>query len=198
MVYAITKLVLWPFFRLFIRQIDGVENLPNKPFILVANHESYIDGAILMTLVAWYKNKQVCYFATNKTFLGTFWNMIFNHFGAIRVNGSLEKGLNALKQGKCMGIFPEGQRTYTCKIGKIEHKGLGVLAILSKAPVVPVGMFTYKFWNRFQKWPTFNKNIKITIGKPMAFKGKVTTKSAWKTVRTIMKEVAKLARISHA
>lgn len=198
MVYAISKLVFWSVISLFIKKIEGIENIPKKPFIMVANHSSYIDGVILIFLVAWHRNLQLCTFATNKKFLGPFWNTLFNHFGAIRINGAMEKGLTALKQGKCMGIFPEGQRTYTGKVQKVTHTGLGVLTLLSKKPVVPVGMNTWHFWNRYQKLPNFKSNIVIQIGKPMTFKQKPTKQNFRKATQTIMKEVTRLARISNA
>ena len=198
MVYPIVKLILWPILNLFIKKLEGIENLPDKPFIIVANHQSYIDGAILIMAVAWHKNKQLCYFATKEEFTGPFWDSIFKYFGAIRVNGSLKKGLKALKQGKCIGIFPEGGRTHTGKIRPLKHTGLGVVALLSKAPVVPVGINTYDFWNRHQLIPTFEPNIKITIGKPMQFSGKPTPKAVKKTINLVWKEVKRLARISHA
>ncbi len=198
MVYPIAKTILWPLLNLFIKKIEGIENLPDKPFIMVSNHESYIDGIILMMAVAWHKNKQLCYFATNEKFLGPFWNMLFEHFGAIRINGSLKKGLKALKQGKCMGISPEGQRTYDDKIQPVRHTGLGVLVLLSKRPVVPVGINSYNFWNRHQTLPNFKQNIVVTIGKPIQFKAKATPKNVKKTINTIWKEVKSLARISHA
>ena len=198
MVYPISKLVLWPILSLFIKRIKGVENLPNKPFILVSNHESYIDGVIFMIAVAWHKNKQLCFFTTNEKFTGPLWSTIFNHFGAIRVNGSLMKGLDALKKGKCLGILPEGGRTYTHSLQKIKHSGLGVLALLSKAPIVPAAIHTYDFWSRYQTIPNFKRNITITIGKPIKFKGKPTKIQIRKTINAIWKEVKKLARISHA
>ena len=198
MVYPITKIILWPVIRLFIKKIEGLENLPNRPFILVANHESYIDGVILLMAVAWHKNKQLCYFATNEKFLGPFWNTIFNHFGAIRINGSMEKGLRALKSGRCMGIFPEGGRTYTHTLQQVKHTGLGVLALMSKAPVVPAAIHSYHFWNRHQTLPNFKRNIVVTIGKPMTFKAKPTPANVKKTIKTVWKEVKRLARISHA
>ena len=198
MVYPISKIILWPILSLFIKKIEGLENLPGKSFILVANHESYIDGVIFMMMVAMYRNKQLCYFATNEKFTGPFWDTIFEHYGAIRINGSLKKGLKAIKKGKCMGLFPEGGRTYTHKLQPLKHTGLGVLALLSKAPVVPAAIHTYKFWNRYQLLPTFQQNIKITIGKPMTFKGKPTPKKVKQTITTVWKEVKALARISHA
>jgi len=198
MVYAFSKLILWPVISLFIKDIKGLENLPDKPVILVSNHSSYLDALILIMLVAWHKNRQVCTFATNEKFTGWFWNMLFNHYGAIRVNGSLKKGVRALRQGKCMGIFPEGGRTPNGKVQKVKHSGLGVLALKSKKQVVPMAMNTYNWWNTHQLIPNFKQNIKIVIGKPMTFKGKLTKPRANKITKEIMTEVKRLARISHA
>lgn len=198
MVYPISKVVLWSILSLFIKKIKGLENLPNKPFIIVAHHESYIDGVILMMAVAWHKNKQLCYFTTNEKFTGPFWDILFDHFGAIRINGSMKKGIRALHAGKCIGIFPEGGRTYTHDMQPVKHTGIGVLALLTKAPVVPVGLHTYDFWNRYQLLPNFKRNIIVNIGKPMTFKAKATPANVKKTIKTIWNEVKRLARISHA
>lgn len=196
MAYAISKRIFWPVLSLFIRRIDGLENLSDKPFIIAANHASYMDGILLLFLVARYKNKKLCTFATNTGFTGLFWSILLRHYGAIRIGRSLEKGLKALKQGKDLAIFPEGGRSYDGKMRKITHTGLGVLALLSKAPVIPVGMNTYTFWNRHNLLPTFRKTIEIRIGKPESFKGKLTRKQAKKITLQTMKEVKRLAGIS--
>jgi len=199
MVYPISKLLVWPILALFIKRIDGIENLPKKPFILVANHESYIDGILLIMLVARYRNKQLCFFALNKPFTGPFWDFLFNHYGAIRINGSMEKGAKAMKKGKCIGIFPEGRRAFKKDgLKSVRHTGVGVLALLTNAPVVPVGLDTYTFWNKHTLIPTFKHNINITIGKPMKFKGKPTKANVKKVVNNVWNEVKELARVSHA
>jgi len=198
MVYAISKFILWPVVSLFVKKIDGLDNLPQKPCILVCNHESYIDAVILIMMVAWYRNKQLCMFATKEKFLGPIWNMVFNHFGAIRVNGSMKKGVTALKQGKWVTIFPEAQRTYTGKVQPVKHTGLGVIALEGRAPVIPIGISSFRFWNRYHRCPRFTRTITVTIGKPMHFKGKATKPAIKKVITQVMKEVKKLARISHA
>ena len=198
MVYPITKWIFGLVFKLFIKRIDGLENLPNKPFILVSNHESYIDGLLCTWLIAWYKNKRLSCVITHEIFTGGFWDAVFSHYGGVRVNGSVEKLVKSYKKGNCIGIFPEGERAHNHKIkSKITHTGIGALALLTKAPVVPVGISTYNFWNRYSKLPTFKRNIIVTIGKPMKFKGKPTKQNIRKTMDSLWKEVKKLARISH-
>jgi len=193
MVYAISKRIFWPIFRLFIKRIDGVDNLPDPPFILAANHSSYIDGPLLMMLVAWHKNTRLYMFATNERFVGLFWNIIFTHFGAIRVNGSLDKGIEKVKQGHAIGIFPEGGRTRTGELQDVTNTGLGVLALKTNVPVVPVRLNTYSWWNLHRVFPTFKKTIEITIGKPKRFTRKYTKTNAKRIIKTIMHEVKKLA-----
>ncbi len=198
MVYPIFKYIAWPVFSLFIKRIEGIENIQEKPCIYVCNHLSYIDGPIILMLAAWRKNKKVYTFATNEKFLGWFWDTVFEHFGAIRVNGSVKKGIDKIKQGKQLALFPEGARSFTHKTQEAKHFGLGVLALKTKVPIVPIGIDTYHFWNRGQKIPNFRKNIAITIGKPMRFKLKQTQSNYRRVTKEAMKEVKKLARVSHA
>jgi long-chain acyl-CoA synthetase len=197
MVYAISKHIFWPLISLFIKRIDGLENIPKPPFIIASNHQSYIDAVILLFLCAYYKNVKLYTFATDKKFTGPIWNSLFEHFGAIRVGGATEKGLEKLKQKQALAIFPEGERTYNGEIKKVTHYGLGVLAVNSKAPIIPIGIWTYNFWNRHNKFLNFKKNIQITIGKPMTFKLTCTKPNYKKATLTAMKEVKRLARISH-
>ena len=97
-----------------------------------------------------------------------------------------------------MAIFPEGGRTPNGKVQKVKHSGVGVLALESKKQVVPLAMNTYTWWNSKQLIPNFRRNIKVVIGKPMTFKGKMTKPRANKITKEIMTEVKRLARISHA
>lgn len=192
MVYFISKLIIYPFFRLFVKDIKGVDNLPSDGFIMAANHSSYIDSALLILFIAWHKNKKIYTFATNTTFTGVFWSIIFNHFGAIRIGNSLQKGLKKLKQGQPLLIFPEGSRTRTGQHAA-QHKGVGVLALLSKKPVVPVYLNTFTWWNRYRTFPTFKRTIRIAIGKPAVYKTRPTASNYQKITAHIMSEVNKLA-----
>lgn len=192
MVFPISKLLLWPLFRIFIKEIKGLNNLPKGKFILASNHGSLVDGPILIFLVAKKCNKKLRLLSIKTSFKGLIWNCLFNHFGAIRVNGSIDKALKAIKQGDCIGVLPEGTRSYTGKIGKVTHYGLGVLALKTKLPVVPVAMKTYDFWSRLHKFPSFKKNIKINIGKPLYFKKKLTKANAKFVVKKTMSEIKRL------
>ncbi len=194
MVYPISKIILWPFFKIFIKEIKGLNNLPKGKFILAANHASLVDGPILIFLTAKYCNKKLRLISIKRAYNNWFWNCVFNHFGAIRVNGSLDKAIKAIKQGDCIGLLPEGTRSYTGKIGKVKHSGLGVLALKTKLPVVPVAMKSFDFWNRLHKFPSFKRNIKINIGKPLKFKKKFTKANTKFVINKTMSEIKRLLR----
>jgi len=198
MVYTITKYLLWPVFNaLFVKRIDGLENIPKEPALFIANHHSYLDGPMVLLMLAWHKNLKVYSFATNTGFESFIWNWLFRHFGAIRIGGSMEKAFEKMKQGFGLALFPEGRRSDMEKIGPLVHSGAGVVALKTNCRVIPIGIDTFHFWNRYQTIPTFRRNITITIGKPMKFKGKATRAKALDVTKKIMKEVDHLARISH-
>lgn len=196
MTYSISKHIFWPFIKLFIKRIEGLDNLPQKSFIIAANHQSYIDAALLIFLVAKYRNMKLYTFATRKRYTNIFWRIIFSHFGAIRVNGGIVKGLDKLKSGNVIGLFPEGAITYDGKIQQVTHFGLGVLCLNAKVPIVPIGLYTFDFWNRYYYFPRFRKNIQVTIGKPLEFSLSPSEENYKKATHQTMNEVKRLARIS--
>lgn len=195
MVYPISKYVFYPLLRIFIKEIEGINNLPkNKPFIVVANHTSYIDAVLLIFLIAWYLNKKIHFFLIKNMFTNFFFVLIFEKwFGSIRVNGSVKKAIDYAKKGCLLGIFPEAGRTTTGFLQKVTHSGLGIIALSTKNPIIPIGLTgTYKFWPPHNSVPNFKRIIKIKIGKPMLFKKNVSKKNAKLVVANVMKKLGKL------
>ena len=147
MVYPISKRIAWFVFSRFVKSVQGLENLPPPPAIIVANHESDIDGLMLYFLITKFANRKVFPIISDERATNWFGDLLVKHFGGVRVHGgAVAKCLDALNQGQYVLIFPEGQRTWTGKIGKCTATGTGVLAILSKAPIVPVRVHTYSFY----------------------------------------------------
>ncbi len=191
--FAISKFIIWPVLRLFIKKIDGIKNIPKGPCIVICNHASIIDGVIITFLMAWFKKKRVRSILTKESFKSCFWNLLLVKWAkAIRVNGSVNKAVNALKKGDSILLFPEGTRSFTGKIGRVKHNGSGMLALLSKKPILPVAMNTFFWWNRLNKLPNFKKNIKINIGKPKVFNLKSNKANARKVTQGMINEVKKL------
>jgi 1-acyl-sn-glycerol-3-phosphate acyltransferase len=73
-----------------------------------------------------------------------------------------------LKQGKTFIIFPEGTRSKTRTLAK-GYAGLGMIALRSGAPVVPVAV-----WGSEHMLRKFGARVTVSYGKPIVLKPKGT------------------------
>jgi 1-acyl-sn-glycerol-3-phosphate acyltransferase len=148
--YRTLELTLVPTLRAIYRpDVVGLENVPRSgPVILAANHVSFADE-IFTPLAA---RRQVFYFAkaeyfTTRGFRGRVTAAVFTGLGQVPVEradtrsaaGVIDIGVDLLRSGKALGIFPEGTRSPDGQLHKF-RTGVARLALRSGAPVVPVGL----------------------------------------------------------
>jgi 1-acyl-sn-glycerol-3-phosphate acyltransferase len=204
MVYIISKRIVFPIIRFWIKKIKGIENIPNKgPFILVSNHASYLDHYLMGYIIIPRLNKKLHFLAKKEHFdspLKAAWHY---YSGAIPLDrqaggkGALKWAIKSLKQGKIIAIHPEGTRSLT---GKLQRGKTGVarLALEAKVPVVPVGLIgTFGILPKGKYIPKLKKAT-MNIGKPMYFNKyynkKITKTLLRKITNDLMKEIAKLCK----
>lgn len=98
----------------------------------------------------------------------------------------MKKSFKALKDGKILGIFPEGTRNGMAKGVKV-HNGAALIALKTNTPIIPVGIQG--------SFKPFTK-VRINIGKPMDFSEYIDQKSDKDVLNKIteefMKEVIRL------
>lgn len=140
--YKFAYPIVWFVFKIFMPfKIIGKENIPkDKNFIVCANHISFTDP-IFLGLAMGHKN-QVCYMAKDELFKN---HKIFGKFlkalGAFSINRDVGvQGINTaidlVKDGKILGIFPEGTRSKTGKIGRAKS-GISLIMCQTNADVLP-------------------------------------------------------------
>jgi 1-acyl-sn-glycerol-3-phosphate acyltransferase len=144
------ELTLAPALRAVYRpQIVGQEHVPaSGPVIIAANHVSFADE-IFTPLAA---RRQVLYFAKAEYFTtpglrGRTMAAFFRGCGHVPVEradtrsaaGVIEIGVDLLRGGGALGIYPEGTRSPDGRLYKF-RTGVARLALRSGAPVVPVGL----------------------------------------------------------
>ena len=138
-----TKFCRWAFKHYFGFQMFGRENIPAQgPFILAANHESYLDGMFVMSAVP---NKLIrhTYFVAKEKhvtrpatiYLASKLNVIVLHMSNLKT--SIQQLGEVLKRGESIIIFPEGTRTETGKLGEFK-KTFAILSVELGVPVIPV------------------------------------------------------------
>ncbi len=203
MVYLIPKLTIIPIVKLYVKEVNGMESFPKKgACIAAANHASYMDHMIIGAYIISYLDRKVHFLAKKEHFEGFFQRMWHTYAGAIpldRKKGgkkALKSAIKALNRGKIIAIYPEGTRSLTGKLQKAKT-GVARLALLSKAPVVPVGLIgTFEILPKGKYIPKAKKSI-MNIGKPMYFpeyyNKKINKRMLNEVTTRIMKEIAKLS-----
>jgi len=209
--YPIFRRIFFPILKLFIKQVKGLENLPEKgPYIIAANHGGSLDGYFLASLVIPRIKGKVHFFARQAKYGSFLGNWIARHWaGCILVDPNskaktVEEATNFLKKKRVVAIFPEGVSHHdNClQEGKT---GLARIVIRNKVSVIPVGISTNMptvFEKAFfQTFFLLKGRISFSIGEPITFYEyyqKPADKELLKEItRRIMKEIGKLVDLPY-
>lgn len=154
------------------KTIIGVENIPtDKPILLVSNHRSYFDILVIHTSTP----TDVGFVAKEELDKIPFLGKWMQNIGCIFLDRSdIKKGLKTIllgieriKNGYSLVIFPEGSRNHTDKLTEFKAGSLK-LAEKSGCPIIPVAIKnTDNIWenNSFKRIkPT---KVSIEFGKPI-------------------------------
>jgi 1-acyl-sn-glycerol-3-phosphate acyltransferase len=122
-------------------RVVGAEKVPKTgPLVIAANHISNFDPPILGVALP----RPVSYMAKKELFAMPILKQLIPRLNAYPVDrkaggtAALRASLRLLKEGRAVGIFPEGGRNVT---GTNEEKaGAAFLAAASGAPVVPAAI----------------------------------------------------------
>ncbi len=164
-------------FKLYFRiEVNGLENLPKKPYIIAPNHQSFLDGFLIIASLPNEVLKD-SYTIADEHFFNTLLKKSIADYSQIipiNINSNLkialQKSVKVLKDNKNIVIFPEGARSRDGKL--LEFKKL--FAILAKelnTPIVPVAIEgAFKAFPFGAIIPRPSK-IKITFLKPIEPKG---------------------------
>lgn len=165
--YKFLRAALRLFTHLICRyRVYGLERVPESgPLLIVANHLSWYDPLLLGVVL----RRRVWFFTKSEIFRWPIIGAASKATGQIPVRrgesdrAALEKGLVYLKEGKALGIFPEG--TVERKTTMIPAlTGVGMLAMRSGAPVLPIAHTGTRKVLRSPRW--WFPRVTITIGEP--------------------------------
>ncbi|UAL54791.1 MULTISPECIES: lysophospholipid acyltransferase family protein [Metabacillus] len=148
------------FFPLYRIEVKGKEHFPKEGAVLLcSNHIDNLDPPTVGISAP----RQVHFMAKEELFRVPVLGGIVRKVGSFPVKRgmsdreALRNGLNVLKDGGVLGLFPEGTRSKDGQLGK-GLAGAGFFALRSNALVVPCAVIgTYK---------PFNK-VKVFFGEPI-------------------------------
>ncbi len=158
------RAILGNIFKFFyrIKPHNRENEIFDKPFIVCANHTSMLDvGAIVMSM-----KTQIRFMAKKEAFKVPVLNWFIKSMGAFPVDrkggdvGAIKKTISMLKDGECIGIFPQGTRIPYVNPRETEVKdGVGMIATRAGVGVIPVFIK-----NKSGKLKAFRRND-VIIGK---------------------------------
>lgn len=182
--FRFLRFVLAPIFKLYYNPtIIGKENIPKDGSILiVGNHKHLMDQCLAII-----STKRVIHYMAKKEYFDGKFAWFFKLAGCIPVDRSKKdenaksSGLEVLRNGEVLGLFPEGTRNRTENFLLPFKFGAVSMANKTDSYLVPFGITgDYKFRS---------KNLTIRFGKP--FKACDDLEKANKKLE---EEVAKLMR----
>ncbi len=178
-VFETGRRLLYGLLRLYNRlEVQGLENLPDKPFIVTPNHASYLDAFVIASVLPPSVAKDT-YFLGEESY---FRNPVASLFGRLahvitvdinrNLKDSLRKVAGVLKAGKVAVIFPEGARTRDGNLMEFK-KGVAILSKELNVPLVPTAIIgAYESWSIHDSFPKPHK-IEVVFGKPLYPKNEI-------------------------
>lgn len=191
---AIVKVAVYLYFR--IRKY-GVHNIPKEgACIICCNHTSISDIMFMAVLC----ERQIHFMAKDELFKNKILAFLFSKLGAFPVNrrtgdkSAINHAEEVLKQGKILGIFPEGTR-HTDGAPHKAKPGTAMLALATKAPILPSAVYREKAKvHPFQK-ATFRFGEVMTYEE---YAGEETGKAAIRRVSELITEkITELWEMKH-
>lgn len=167
--------VLGPILRLLWRpKVTGLENLPDEgAAILAPNHESFLDDFLLPLVLP---KRKIRMMAKADYFDKWYSKWFFKAAGCVPVRreggsaslAALQEGIDALRAGELVGIFPEGTRSPDGRLYR-GKTGVARMALEAQVPIVPVAIQgTYEAWPYHRRLPKPGR-VTIAIGTPLSF-----------------------------
>lgn len=152
----------------------GVENIPEAGgVILAANHLSFVDS-LFMPLMA---PRDVVFLGKADYFESWRTAWFFKAVNVIPVRreggsageAAILAGIRALREGRVVGIYPEGTRSPDGHIYR-GKTGVARMALEAQVPVIPVGIFgTPEIMPLDAKVPRLKGQPLVEYGKPLSF-----------------------------
>jgi 1-acyl-sn-glycerol-3-phosphate acyltransferase len=160
-------------------RVSGIENLPKHgPVLLLGNHMSYIDFA----LIQWATPRTIRFVVHDDYYSKPIFNWILRAVGAVSIRpensrNAMQSIVSLLNDDCVVGIFPEGHISITGELSNLK-RGFEKILSESKDSVVVVPFAVNDMWGSFfskaprsikkKKKFSFRREVNISIGKRLA------------------------------
>lgn len=152
--------------------VRGLERLdPTRPYILMANHRSYVDIPVLVEAFARFQlrliaKKELVWIPVFGWALWASKHIIVDRSGRAQATASLRRAKEKIAQGVSVVIFPEGTRGRSAGILPFKRGGF-VLAAMAQVPIVPVTIVGSGRLLPRGEWRIRSGQIEVIVDEPI-------------------------------
>ncbi len=165
--YGFVRVICIIVTRLIFRiELSGTEYLKKgTAYVLCCNHQSFWDMPLLIAACPF----QIFFMAKKEIFKFKLFNIVLNGLGIFPVSrgegdlAAIKKSNSLIKNGRVLGIFPQGTRKPMSPPSKLKA-GAALVAFQTKAPVLPAAI------NYCGKIKIFGR-VRLNFGEPILCEG---------------------------
>ena len=152
--YKVIRIIIIPIFKWLLPvKVIGAENMPKEGgFILCSNHTSVSDPIFM---IANFK-RQINFMAKAELFKNGIFRFVLSRMGAFAVErgkgdmSAIHHAEELIKEGKILGIFPEGTR-YVTGAPRKAKSGIAYISMDTKSDILPVSVYREGKYSIFKK-----------------------------------------------
>jgi len=156
--------------------VRGAENIPPRgPYVVAVNHTSYMDAAVLLSVLPWHQSvfvakRELGDNVLARIFFGGIGTKFIERFDVVKSTQHADELAQTARQGGTVIVFPEG--TFTRHSGLLPFRtGAFQTAAQAQVPVVPIALRGVRSVLRDETWYLRRYPISVTIGAPIAPEG---------------------------
>ncbi|MBZ9688864.1 1-acyl-sn-glycerol-3-phosphate acyltransferase [Clostridium estertheticum] len=150
--------------------VIGKENIPNEPCVFVGNHQSNLDIPVILSsmdrLTGAVAKKEMEKIPVMSYWMRQIHSVFMDRENPREALKSISEGVENLKNGYSMIIFPEGTRSRSNNMGEFK-KGSMRLAIKAGVPIIPITFYDTNKAMEGNNGKVKKANAKLIIDKPI-------------------------------
>lgn len=169
--FRFSRVIVWTFLKIWHRfSCTGTEHIPAAGGVIVAaNHASYLDPPAIGANVF---HRIVRFMARDTLFKPGFPSWLLTRLAVMPISrgkgdlAALKRAIHVLKEGGCVGLFPEGTRSPDGQLQPAKG-GIGFLIAKAGVPVVPA--YLKGTYEAYPKGGTFlrPRKVELRFGPPI-------------------------------